>query len=97
MRLMNLILIAGSLALAVPALAGSDQPGGAKNVVQHIFDAADTDGDGVLTLSEYEAAGLKRYGVSFKAYDTNQDGVTSWQEYLTLYEQHHAPAGSTGT
>ena len=97
MRILNLIVIAGIAGLAMPALAGSGECGGAKNVVQHIFDSADSNGDGSLTPDEYDAAGLQSYGVPFAAYDTNEDGLTSWDEYLALYERHHAPEGSIGT
>ena len=64
----------------------------AESVVQHIFDEADQDRDGNLTRSEYEAAGLQDFGVSFDESDTDANGGTSIAEYLELYKRHH-PAG----
>ena len=61
----------------------------AESVVQHIFDEADQDRDGNLTRSEYEAAGLQEFGVSFEASDTDANGSTSIAEYLELYKRHH--------
>ena len=90
------LLAAGSLLVPVillapvPATAGDGC--GAFPVVQHIFDAADQDHDGVLTPEEYADADLARYGVSFEETDANGDGVTSMEEYLDLYARHHAPA-----
>lgn len=78
---------------AANASAGSD----ARAVVQHIFEMADENRDGSLDRSEYEAAGLQRYGVTFEQSDANADGETTMEEYLELYERHHPPADRTGT
>ena len=85
------IMIVIALLLAAPsAWAGSGC--GETSAVQHIFDAADENGDGALTRAEYEAAGLQGFGVSFADSDLDGDGLTSLDEYQTLYDLHH-PSG----
>lgn len=93
---MRFVVILALAAFAIPV--GATAEGGcqgakdAESVVQHIFDQADRDLDGSLTQSEYEQAGLERYGVTFEQSDLDGDGGTSIDEYLVLYESHH-PAG----
>ena len=53
---------------------------------------AGRDGDGSLTRTEYEGAGLQRFGVSFDESDTDADGSTSLAEYVERYERHHPSA-----
>ena len=65
---------------------------GHEEIVAHIFEMADADGSGSLDESEYEEAGLAKYGVSFTDCDADEDGETSLREYLDLYLQHHSPA-----
>ncbi len=84
--ILTLALI-GTVALSSAALAGDGHD--PRAVVQHIFDVADADGDGVLTSSEYESAGLERFGVSFDESDGNGDGMTTLDEYVELYVKHH--------
>jgi Ca2+-binding EF-hand superfamily protein len=60
-------------------------------IVEHIFDVADLDEDGVLYIDEFEDARLAEYGLSFEQCDTNQDGVLALDEYLDLYNAHHTP------
>lgn len=90
--LLATVLMAGTT-MSSAALAGEGCGGGALATVQHIFDVADTDGDGFLTATEYDTAGLQTYGVGFAESDANGDGRTSLDEYLTLYEKHHPPGG----
>ncbi len=73
------------------AQAGGGCGGGAMAKVQSIFDRADADSDGLLTKSEYEEAGLQDYGLSFEQSDLDDDGRTSLDEYIELYEAHHPP------
>lgn len=95
MKLILLLACTGLLA-PLPALAGDcGGPRDALAVVAHIFEKADSDADGLLTPAEYEAAGLERFGIAFEDSDLDSDGVTSLDEYTTLYEMHHpSPDGS---
>jgi hypothetical protein len=80
---------------ASPASAGEGCASSAEAKVQHIFDAADVDGSGSLSPSEYESAGLQSFGVSFAETDADGDGETTLDEYLDLYHRTHpAPDGS---
>ena len=73
MRIIGLLI---PLSLAAPvAFAGGAY--GAREVVQHIFDVADTDQNGSLTRAEYEDAGLQKFGVSFDECDIDESGETS--------------------
>ena len=47
----------------------------------------DTDENGSLSASEYENAGLQRYGVSFEQSDADADGRTTKAEYLELKQK----------
>jgi hypothetical protein len=98
MRYLGLLAL---LLIAAPATAGAgcggdhDAAHDGGDVVQHMFDKADEDGDGLLSQSEYEAAGLQDFGASFEESDLDSDGATSTDEYRELYERHHpAPDGS---
>ncbi len=70
-----------------PALAG-EQPSPLK-IAQHIFEKADTDDNGVLTINEHKAAGLGRFGASFADFDVDQNSEVTWDEYRALFERHH--------
>ena len=74
--------------LTGPVAAGGGE--GGRELVRHIFDAADKDGSGSLTRAEYAEARLERFGVSFEDCDANADGETSMAEYLDLYDRHHS-------
>ncbi len=65
---------------------------GETGIAEHIFDMSDTDGDDALSPDEFKAAGLERYGVGFEAYDVDEDGFASIDEYLDFFEAHH-PSG----
>ena len=96
MRLLTYLAMA-LLATSTTAYAGGDCESGYDPVaaVQHIFNAADQDQDGLLTQLEYEDAGLQVYGVTFEQSDLDADGATSIQEYILLYEFHHPVDGET--
>ncbi len=96
MRLVTYLAMA-FLATSSTAYAGGGCESGYDpvDVVQHIFNTADQDRDGLLTQLEYEDAGLQVYGVTFEQSDLDADGATSIQEYLLLYEFHHPVAGET--
>lgn len=96
---MRIGLTLGSLILALLAFSSTAEAGpgceqDANSVATHIFDASDADGDGTLSPEEYTGAGLERYGVAFETFDANEDGETSRQEYLDLFQRHHPPAGA---
>jgi hypothetical protein len=89
MRLLGLLAL---ISIAAPFTAQAGGCGGSHDsvdVVQHIFDEADLDGDGLLSHSEYEGSGLQGFGVTFEESDLNSDGGTSSDEYRELYERHH--------
>ena len=79
-----------AFAVAPSAFAGGGGCGGL-SAVEHIFEAADADQSGSLTPDEYEAAGLSRFGVDFDESDLDGDGITTFDEYLDLYDMHHPP------
>jgi hypothetical protein len=64
---------------------------GGAAIAEHIFDMSDTNGDDALSPEEFAAAGLERYGMNFEAYDVDEDGFTSFDEYLDVFEAHHPP------
>lgn len=85
----SILALAALVCVASGASAG---PGcGSASAVQHVFEAADANGDGLLTRAEYEGAGLEAFGVSFAESDLDGDGATTLLEYETLYEMHHPP------
>ena len=56
---------------------------------EHIFKAADSNKDGVLTETEHDAAGLGRYGAAFVDFDADTDSKVTWDEYKAVFERHH--------
>ena len=84
-----LALTAPLLLLTLPAATWAGGGHDATAVVEHIFDVADQDGDGVLSDAEYADAGLEQFGLTFDDCDANGDGYTSLDEYLALYRAHH--------
>lgn len=90
------LLLVLTLALfASPALSAPFGGGGSsgESVVSHIFEVADTDEDGVLSLEEYGSAGLEDFGLSFEACDGDADGRITADEYLDVYRRHHPGHG----
>lgn len=84
-----LAILLGCFLFAPMAFAGGGCDG--LSTVSHIFDEADEDQSGSLTADEYEAAALDQFGVTFEQSDLDGDGVTTYDEYLDLYEAHHPP------
>jgi hypothetical protein len=58
-------------------------------VAKHIFKHADINADGVLSKSEYEKAGLAKFGSSLEAFDADSDGRVLLNEYLQVFEKFH--------
>ncbi|MAV86850.1 MAG: hypothetical protein CMM67_01245 [Rhodospirillaceae bacterium] len=87
------------LALASTAQAGScgggNQSHSKEEMAMHIFDKADANSDGFITLEEHDAAKLSKYGTKFGAYDTDQDKRISKKEYMAMFAKHHGD-GSKG-
>lgn len=71
-----------ALALTIPGAGMAGGGADSLDVVHHIFEVADRDGGGRLTRTEYESAGLQRFGVWFDESDTDADGSTSLAEYV---------------
>lgn len=94
-RALGGMLFATIAVAALPVAAGASSDGAA--VVAHIFDAADRDGDGVLSADEYAEAGLTRYGVGFEQCDADDDGRLTQAEYLEVYQRHHPPGDAIST
>ena len=93
MRFPTVPAMLAAAAMLVPTAAVAGEPGRGLSVVEHIFDMADRNGDGVLSRAEYDGAGLPAYGVSFDASDLDSNGETSKAEYIELYERLHPGAG----
>ena len=83
-----------SLVLVPAAQADSCSTEDPAAVAEHIFKMSDTDESGSLSPSEFQAAGLERYSVGFEEFDSNKDGEASIDEYLMLFQRHHAPKQS---
>lgn len=83
-------LLAVALA-ATGALAteGHERHTSGASIARHIFEAADTDGDGALTPEEYADAGLAGFGVTFEDSDADSDGRLTAGEFMQLYLEHH--------
>lgn len=81
------------LAFALPLAASAEDAMEGEAIVEHIFDVADSNADGVIVFDEYEDARLGAYGLTFEQCDTNQDGVLALDEYLDLYTAHHPAIG----
>jgi hypothetical protein len=95
MRITALVALLALASFAASASADGGCNQDALATVQHLFDSADVDRDGNVTPSEYEGAGLERFGVSFEEIDGDSDGNMSIKEYLELYQRHHPPVGGT--
>ncbi len=87
MRTISLVLLGALYLASTTAVAGGHED--AKDAVRQIFTESDANDDAVLTVDEYEAAGLEQFGVSFEDSDANGDGEITLAEYLALYEMHH--------
>lgn len=77
------------LAFLVGGTAAAGEMSDPLDIARHIFGHADSDGNGVLVKAEHDAAGLDKYGVAFEAFDADDNGEVSWQEYRTLFEKYH--------
>ena len=91
MRMIATLSLAALFLNTSPAAAGEGCPQNAEAAVRRLFEGADANQDGALTLAEYEDAGLQEFGVSFEESDLDANGLTSASEYLELYRKHHPP------
>lgn len=81
---MKKIVLASALALAftAPAFAGDKM---SDSEVKEKFNMHDTNKDGYLSKSEWDAAGVEMW----KKADTNNDGKISLEEKKALAEKEH--------
>ena len=82
------LTLAAFLAASGTAAAGEAQS--ALDMAKHIFDSADSDKNGALTINEHKAAGLGRLGAEFSTFDLDKDSKVTWEEYKTVFERHHS-------
>lgn len=87
------VLVVALSASGVHAMQGCPAHADGESVVRHVFEAADTNGDGALTSEEYAKAGLAGFGVGFEAGDADSDGRLTASEYMRLYLDHHPAEG----
>jgi len=67
-------------------MSGQGQPGGMAMMMRMMFSLMDADGDGKLSLQEFQAAHER----IFKAIDANKDGFVSFEE-MQIFMRGSAP------
>ena len=90
-----LLITSGASAYASSCGGGNHSHPSMQKMALQIFDKADTNSDGFITLEEHDAAKLSKYGTQFEAYDTDNDNRISKDEYMTTFNTHHGD-GSKG-
>ena len=60
-----------------------------EKIAKHIFEKADIDGDGFITLEEHTAASLSKFGTKFSVFDSDNDKRISLQEYMKTFKHFH--------
>ena len=90
-----LILTSGASVYASSCGGGDHSHPTKQKMAMQIFDKADTNSDGFITLEEHDAAKLSKYGTKFDTYDTDKDKRISKEEYMTTFNMHHGD-GSKG-
>ena len=60
-----------------------------EKIAKHIFEKADVDGDGFITLEEHSAANLSKFGTKFSVFDSDNDNRISIQEYMQTFKRFH--------
>ena len=60
-----------------------------EKIAKHIFEKADIDGDGFITLEEHTAASLSKFGTKFSVFDSDNDKKISLQEYMKTFKHFH--------
>ena len=60
-----------------------------EKIAKHIFEKADVDGDGFITLEEHTAASLLKFGTKFSVFDSDNDKRISIQEYMKTFKHFH--------
>ena len=60
-----------------------------EKIAKHIFEKADVDGDGFITLEEHTAASLSKFGTKFSVFDSDNDKRISLQEYMKTLKHFH--------
>ncbi len=90
---MTRIFAAAALACLAVSPASAGDGASPLKVAQHVFEKADTDNNGVLTIAEHESAGLGRFGASFADFDADRNEEITWDEYKALFQRHHKVDG----
>ena len=67
-----------------------------EKIAKHIFEKADVDGDGFLTLEEHTDANLSKFGTKFSVFDSDNDKRISIEEYMKTFKRFH-PNGKEGS
>ena len=67
-----------------------------EKIAKHIFEKADIDGDGFITLEEHTAASLSKFGTKFSVFDSDNDKRISIEEYMKTFKRFH-PNGKEGS
>ena len=60
-----------------------------EKIAKHIFEKADIDGDGFITLEEHTAASLSKFGTKFSVFDSDNDKRISIEEYMKTFKRFH--------
>ena len=60
-----------------------------EKIAKHIFEKADVDGDGFITLEEHSAASLSKFSTKFSVFDSDNDNRISIQEYMKTFKRFH--------
>ena len=60
-----------------------------EKIAKHIFEKADVDGDGFITLEEHTAASLSKFGTKFSVFDSDNDKKNSIEEYMKTFKRFH--------
>lgn len=90
-----LVLSSGTTVYAGSCGGGDHSHPSKEKMAMQIFEKADTNNDGFITLKEHDAAKLSKYGTKFGAYDIDKDERISKNEYMATFRRHHGD-GSKG-
>jgi len=98
---MNIATTLRRLALALPALAFATGAGAQGIDPQRmdafaasLYERMDADGDGLLTVEEYEHSRGGGFEVDYGLLDLNKDGTVTKEEYLVAVRHYHQPHGA---
>jgi Ca2+-binding EF-hand superfamily protein len=84
---MKYLVIALSGIIGLSGVASAQVADNASNTAQQMFDKADTDHDGTLSLDEWKAIGRRQQG--FDMIDANHDGKVTPDEIRAAMARFH--------